>query len=101
MQEKGKKIDLTISIHYKYCTLRKVAVAKSDDCLKNDHGLCSGIIKDTVNSFTMTKMCACPCHDSMYHLIRNTIAVVNQNQRNNPYQFTHGSDDNNNNKATG
>jgi hypothetical protein len=32
----------------------------------------------------------------MYHLIRNTIAVVNQNQRNNPYQFTHDSDDENN-----
>jgi hypothetical protein len=91
---KGKKIDLTISIPYKYRMLRKVAVAKSDDCLKNDHGLCSGTIKETVNSFTLTKMCACPCHDSMYHLIRNTIAVVNQNQRNNPYQFTHDNENN-------
>jgi hypothetical protein len=89
---KRRKIDLTISIHYKYCMLRKIAVARSDDCLKNDHGLCSGIIKETVNSYNMTKMCACPCHDSMYHLIRNTIAVVNQNQRNNPYQFTHDND---------
>jgi hypothetical protein len=25
----------------------------------------------------------------MYQLIRNTIAVINQSQRNNPYQFTH------------
>jgi hypothetical protein len=30
----------------------------------------------------------------MYHLIRNTIAVVNQNQRNNPYQFTHDNENN-------
>lgn len=34
-------------------------------------------------------MCTCQCHDSMYQLIRNTIAVINQSQRNNPYQFTH------------
>src|SRR4030095_4248788 len=92
---KGKKIDLTISIHYKYCILRKIYVVKSDDCIKNDHGLCKGIINEIINSFTITKMCACPCHDSMYHLIRNTLAVVNQNQRNNPYQFTHDSGDNN------
>ena len=89
MQEKGIGNDLTFSIHYKYRVLKKISVAKSDECVKNDHGLCKGIIKEIINSFTQTKMCACPCHDSMYHLIRNTIAVVNQNQRNNPYQFTH------------
>jgi hypothetical protein len=66
-------------------------MVKSDECIKNDHGLCKGIIKEMVNSFTKTMICACPCHDSMYHLIRNTIAVVNQ--RNNPYQFTHDNDD--------
>ncbi|MFL6524822.1 MAG: hypothetical protein ACJ70Q_01620, partial [Nitrososphaera sp.] len=59
---------------------------------KNDHGSCNGIIKETVHSTTMTTICACPCHDSMYYLLRNTIAVVNQNQRNNPYQFTHDSE---------
>jgi hypothetical protein len=93
MQEKGEGNNLTISIHYKYCARKKIAVVKSEDCIRNDHGLCKGIIKEMINSFTKTKMCACPCHDSMYHLIRNTIAVVNQNQRNNPYQFTHDSDD--------
>lgn len=40
----------------------------------------------------LTKMCACPCHDSMYQLVRNTIAVLNRDQRNNPYQFTHDAD---------
>jgi hypothetical protein len=25
----------------------------------------------------------------MYQLIKNTVAVANQNQRNNPYAFTH------------
>src|SRR5215217_5707566 len=69
---KGKKIDLTISIHYKYSIRRKISVVKSDDCIKNDHGLCKGIIKEIVNSFTITKMCACPCHDSMYHLMTTT-----------------------------
>jgi hypothetical protein len=37
-------------------------------------------------------MCACQCHDSTYQLIRNTIAVINREQRSNPYQFTHDSD---------
>jgi hypothetical protein len=28
----------------------------------------------------------------MYQLIRNTIGVINRDQRSNPYQFTHDSD---------
>jgi hypothetical protein len=63
-------------------------VAKSDDCVNNEHGSCKGIIKEAAG---LTKMCACPCHDSTYQLVRNTIAVV-QSQRNNPYQFMHESD---------
>ena len=66
-----------------------MCVAKSDDCTNNEHGSCEGIIKETVDSSTITKMCACQCHDSTYQLIRNTIAVINRYQRNNPYQFTH------------
>ncbi len=63
-------------------------MAKSGDCTNNEHGSCKGIIKEA----DLTKICGCPCHDSMYQLVRNTIAVVNQSQRNNPYQFTHDSD---------
>jgi hypothetical protein len=63
-------------------------VSKSGDCTNNEHGACKGIIKEA----DLTKICACPCHDSMYQLIRNTIGIVNQSQRNNPYQFTHDSD---------
>ena len=65
---------------------------KSDDCVNNAHGLCKGFVKETVDSSTVTKMCVCPCHDSMYQLIRNSIAVVNAGERNNPYQFTAGDD---------
>ena len=67
-------------------------MSKSDDCINNEHGACKGIIKETVNSSTITKMCACQCHDSMYQLVRNTMGVINQSQRNNPYQFTHDGD---------
>lgn len=67
---------------------------KSSDCMKNDHGLCQGFNKETKSdSSTITEMCACPCHDSTYQLIRNSVALVNQSARNNPYQFTGGSDD--------
>ena len=64
-------------------------VSKSDDCVNNEHGSCKGIIKEAAD---LTKMCACPCHDSTYQLVKNTIAVLNRDQRNNPYQFTHDGD---------
>ncbi len=68
-------------------------MGKSDDCVKNEHGSCKGIITETVNASPVTHMCACPCHDSTYQLVRNSIALINQGERNNPYQFTAGDDD--------
>lgn len=65
---------------------------KSDDCVNNEHGSCKGIIREIVNSSTITRMCTCQCHDSTYQLVRNTLAAITQSQRNNPYQFTHDSD---------
>jgi hypothetical protein len=71
--------------------------------MNNEHGSCKGFIKEMIvdssssssssSSSTVTKMCTCPCHDSMYQLVRNSIALVNQSQRNNPYQFTVSGDD--------
>ena len=61
---------------------------KSDECVNNEHGSCKGIIKEA----DLARMCKCPCHDSMYQLIRSAISVVNKDQRNNPYEFTHDSD---------
>ena len=74
------------------CT-KKPAV-KTSDCLKNEHGSCPGFAKEMKSEVsTITQMCACPCHDPMYQLVRNSLAVVNQGGRNNPYQFTSGGDD--------
>lgn len=94
-----KKNDLTVLdnpsffISIKYRTSERNDV-KSNDCLKNDHGLCKGFtIETSVDSSTNTQMCVCPCHDPMYQLIRNSLALVNQGERNNPYQFTSGADD--------
>jgi hypothetical protein len=70
--------------------------------MNNEHGSCKGFIKEMIvdsssssssSSSPVTKMCTCPCHDSMYQLVRNSIALVNQSQRNNPYQFTASEDD--------
>lgn len=67
---------------------------KTGDCLKNEHGACPGFTKETKSDMsTTTALCACPCHDPMYQLVRNSLGVVNQSSRNNPYQFTSGSDD--------
>ncbi len=69
-------------------------MAKSSDCLDNNHGLCKGFYKETFESRPVTRICMCPCHDSTYQLIRNTVALVNASERNNPYQFTQaGYDD--------
>jgi hypothetical protein len=68
-------------------------VWKSDDCVNNAHGLCKGFTKEDVDDFsTNTKMCTCPCHDGMYQLVRNTVALVNQSARSNPFQFSAGDD---------
>jgi len=52
---------------------------KSERCLQNEHGLCEGIIiPEIIKGSKITKFCNCPCHNSMYQLIRNTLAIVNQ-----------------------
>jgi hypothetical protein len=58
---------------------------KSADCVDNKHGLCKGFFKEGVEPTQVTRICACPCHDSMYQLVRNTIALVNQAERTNPF----------------
>lgn len=68
-------------------------MAKSSDCLENNHGVCKGFYKENFNSKPVTRICMCPCHDSTYNLVRNTVALVNSSERNNPYQFTHESYD--------
>ena len=54
------------------------AVDKSDRCLQNEHGLCEGIILEIIKGSKITRFCNCSCHNNMYHLIRNTLAIVNQ-----------------------
>ena len=56
-------------------------MSKSDDCVNNEHGSCKGIMKEV----DLIKICACPCHDTMYQLVRNTMALVNQAERTNPF----------------
>ena len=46
----------------------------------------------TTSAATTTRMCTCPCHNSMYQLVRNTIALVNRDQRTNPY-YTYSHED--------
>ena len=66
-------------------------VAKSVDCTENNHGKCEGHFKETVNESPVTRMCACPCHDSTYQLVRNTVALMNQAERSNPYHLASSS----------
>ncbi len=66
---------------------------KSDDCLKNAHGTCQGFMQETLETkSTITRVCSCQCHDPVYQLIRNSVALVNQSSRNNPSQFDAADD---------
>jgi hypothetical protein len=58
---------------------------KSADCTENNHGKCQGFFKETVNESPVTRICACQCHDSTYQLVRNTVALITQAERSNPY----------------
>lgn len=64
---------------------------KSADCVENNHGICKGFFKEGSEPVIVTRICSCACHDSMYQLVRNTIALVNQAERTNP--FSQGYDD--------
>lgn len=60
---------------------------KSDRCIKNEHSLCEGIIPQIIEGSKTIKICNCPCHNNMYQLIRNTLAVVNQRSTSLDYGF--------------
>ncbi|WP_148699975.1 hypothetical protein [Candidatus Nitrososphaera evergladensis] len=68
-------------------------MAKSSDCVENNHGRCQGHFKEEMNGSQVTRMCACPCHDSMYQLVRNTVALMAQAERQNPYHLAQAAND--------
>jgi hypothetical protein len=66
-------------------------VAKSADCIENNHGRCQGHFKEVLNDSPVTRTCACQCHDSTYQLVRNTVAMLSQAERSNPYSVASSS----------
>ncbi len=62
-------------------------VDKSDRCIKNEHGLCEEIIAEIIDGSKRIMICNCPCHNNMYQLIRNTLAVANQRGTSLDYGF--------------
>lgn len=64
---------------------------KSADCLENNHGKCQGYFKEEVKESPVTRVCACQCHDSTYQLVRNTIGLIAQAERSNPYHLASSS----------
>lgn len=57
---------------------------KSRNCTNNDHGQCEGIVMSPAQESTVTRMCACPCHNGNYQLVKSALAVINSS--NNLYQ---------------
>jgi hypothetical protein len=62
-------------------------VDKSNRCIKNEHGSCEGIIAEIIDGSKRIMICNCPCHNNMYQLIRNTLAMVNQRNTSLDYGF--------------
>ena len=48
----------------------KDIVHKSQKCSQNEHGICEGVIIETIDGSKITKICECQCHDSIYQLVR-------------------------------
>ena len=48
----------------------KDIVHKSQKCSQNEHGICEGVIIETIDGSKITKICECQCHDSVYQLVR-------------------------------
>ena len=53
-------------------------MGKSDSCTQDDHASCDGVIKTVIEGSDITKICACPCHDSSYQLVKKMFAVIKQ-----------------------
>ncbi|WP_415282611.1 hypothetical protein [Candidatus Nitrososphaera sp. FF02] len=68
-------------------------MAKSADCTDSNHGKCQGHFKEEMNGSPVTRMCACPCHDSTYQLVRNTVAMIAQAERQDPYSLAQAAYD--------
>lgn len=66
-------------------------MAKSADCIENNHGKCQGFFKEAVKDSEATRICACQCHDATYQLVRNTVALIAQAERSNPYHLASSS----------
>ena len=58
-----------------------ILAEKSNNCAQNEHGLCNGNITEVTNGGETAKICNCACHNSMYQLIRNTVALVNRSNK--------------------
>lgn len=68
-------------------------MAKSADCIDNNHGKCQGHFKEAMNGSQVTRMCACQCHDSSYQLVRRTLTAIAQAERQDPYHLAQAAYD--------
>jgi Rieske Fe-S protein len=52
-------------------------------CIQQDHGNCNGIITNQDIKYEGSKICNCPCHNSIYQLIKKaSLALSNKENRN-------------------
>ncbi len=52
---------------------------RSSHCIQQEHSDCNGIIINVQRENEVVRICGCPCHNSMYQLIKKTSAALRIN----------------------
>lgn len=51
-------------------------MGNSDKCIQNEHDSCDGTIKTVIIGSDIASLCACPCHNSSYQLVKRMFGVI-------------------------
>ena len=52
-------------------------------CIQQDHGNCNGIIINQDIEYDGSKICNCPCHNSLYQLLKKASVALRHTENNN------------------
>jgi hypothetical protein len=56
---------------------------KSMYCIQQDHGNCNGIIINQDIKYDGSKICNCPCHNTLYRLIKKASVALSNRENDN------------------
>ncbi|HEX5187039.1 MAG TPA: hypothetical protein VFV86_09140 [Nitrososphaeraceae archaeon] len=54
---------------------------RSTSCIRQDHNSCEGLIMNPSDAPEFTSICNCPCHNSLYQLVKRASIGLNDNKK--------------------